>query len=80
MIRCVKQVFEVVKLIIKWTFQSIIQTKLERTRKSGSLELREKEFYLRFKAIPEISGEDIGEKIIKILEIFWDQKENTGKI
>lgn len=39
------------------------------------LELKEKEFGLRFRTIPEISDEDIKEKIIKLLGNFLNCEE-----
>lgn len=41
------------------------------------LELREKEFYLRFRAIPENSDKDIGKKFTKAFAICLDLNEKA---
>lgn len=41
------------------------------------LELREKEFYLRFRAIPENSDKDIGKKFTKAFANFLDLNEKA---
>lgn len=41
------------------------------------LELKEKEYCLRFRTLPEDSGEDVREKVIKALADFLDYKRET---